>query len=74
MLMSIGIAAATVVSAYCGRIRTNHRMQKKKVCNNFKEFTQTRLLYLVASITFEDKFIDALNNGYLIRLVKRLEH
>ena len=32
------------------------------------------LLYLVVSITFEDKFIDALNNGYLIRLVKRLEH
>lgn len=32
------------------------------------------LLYLVESITFEDKFIDALNNGYLIRLVKRLEY
>ena len=32
------------------------------------------LLYLVVSITFEDKFIDALNNGYLIRLVKMLEH
>lgn len=32
------------------------------------------LLYLVGSITFEDKFIDALNNGYLIRLVKRLEY
>ena len=31
------------------------------------------LLYLVESITFEDKFIDALNNGYLIRLIKRLE-
>ena len=30
------------------------------------------LLYLVESITFEDKFIDALNNGYLIRLIKRL--
>ncbi|HHY22796.1 MAG TPA: hypothetical protein GX527_00945 [Clostridiaceae bacterium] len=42
--MSIGIAAATVVSAYCGRIRTNHRMQKKRVWNNFKEFAQTRLL------------------------------
>ncbi|HZK61224.1 MAG TPA: hypothetical protein VFC41_04055 [Anaerovoracaceae bacterium] len=32
------------------------------------------LLYLVESITFEDKFIDALNNGYLIQLVKRLEY
>lgn len=31
------------------------------------------LLYLVVSITFGDKFIDALNNGYLIRLIKRLE-
>ncbi|MGI6424708.1 MAG: hypothetical protein ACOX2A_05655 [Tepidanaerobacteraceae bacterium] len=30
------------------------------------------LLYLVVSITFEDKFIDALNNGFLIRLLKRL--
>ncbi len=32
------------------------------------------LLYLVVSVTFEDKFIDTLNNGYLIRLLKRLEH
>ena len=32
------------------------------------------LLYLVGSVTYEDKFIDALNNGYLIRLVKRLEY
>jgi hypothetical protein len=32
------------------------------------------LLYLVESITFEDKFIDALNNGCLIRPVKRLEY
>jgi hypothetical protein len=32
------------------------------------------LLYLVVSVTFEDKFIDALNNGYLIRLLKRLEY
>jgi len=32
------------------------------------------LLYLVESITFEDKFIDALNNGYLILLLKRLEY
>ncbi len=31
------------------------------------------LLYLVWSISFEDKFIDALNNGYLVRLLKRLE-
>jgi len=30
------------------------------------------LLYLVESIMFEDKFIEALNNGYLIRLLKRL--
>lgn len=32
------------------------------------------LLYLVVSITFEDKFIEALNNGYLIRLMKRLSN
>jgi hypothetical protein len=32
------------------------------------------LLYLVESITFEDKFIDALNNSYLIRLIRRLEY
>ncbi|CDI40557.1 protein of unknown function [Tepidanaerobacter acetatoxydans Re1] len=32
------------------------------------------LLYLVGSIPFEDKFIDALNNGYLLRMLKRLEH
>lgn len=32
------------------------------------------LLYLVESITLEDKFIDALNNRYLIRLIKRLEY
>ncbi|NLA28018.1 MAG: hypothetical protein GX878_11560 [Firmicutes bacterium] len=31
------------------------------------------LLYLVWSVSFEDKFIDALNNGYLVRLLKRLE-
>lgn len=31
------------------------------------------LLYLVVSVTFDDRFIDALNNGYLIRLLKRLE-
>ncbi|WP_213950544.1 hypothetical protein [Tepidanaerobacter syntrophicus] len=32
------------------------------------------LLYLDESIIFEDKFIDALNNGYLIRLLKRLKY
>lgn len=32
------------------------------------------LLYLVVSITFEDKFIDALNNGYLVRVLKRLAY
>jgi len=32
------------------------------------------LLYLVESITFEDKFIDALNNGYLLRLIERIGH
>ena len=32
------------------------------------------LLYLVVSITFEDKFINALNNGYMIRLLKRLAY
>ncbi len=32
------------------------------------------LLYLIESITFDDEFIDALNNGYVIRLLKRLEH
>lgn len=31
------------------------------------------LLYLVDSLILEDKFIDALNNRYLIRLIKRLE-
>jgi len=31
------------------------------------------LLYLVESITFGDLFIDALNNGYLIRLIERLD-
>jgi hypothetical protein len=30
------------------------------------------LLYLVESVTYEDIFIDALNNGYLIRLIQRL--
>ena len=34
--------------------------------------TVSLLLYLVESITFEDKFMDALNNGYLIRFLKRL--
>jgi hypothetical protein len=37
------------------------------------EITASLLLYMVASIPLEDKFIDALNNGYLIRLLKRLE-
>lgn len=37
------------------------------------EIIVSLLLYMVASVTFEDKFIDALNNGYLIRLIKRLE-
>jgi len=32
------------------------------------------LMYMAASVTFEDKFIDALNNGYVIRLLKRLAH
>lgn len=31
------------------------------------------LLYLIVSVTYEDKFIDALNNGYLLRLIKRLK-
>jgi hypothetical protein len=30
------------------------------------------LLYLVESVTYEDIFIEALNNGYLIRLIERL--
>jgi hypothetical protein len=30
------------------------------------------LLYLVESVTYEDIFIEALNNGYLIRLIQRL--
>jgi len=37
------------------------------------DVTVSLLLYLVASVTFEDKFIDALGNGYLIRLIKRLQ-
>ncbi len=32
------------------------------------------LLYLVESVTYEDIFIEALNNGYLIRLIQRLNH
>ena len=32
------------------------------------------LLYLVESIVMEDKFIDALNNGYMLRVLKRLEY
>jgi hypothetical protein len=30
------------------------------------------LLYLVESVAYEDIFIEALNNGYLIRLIQRL--
>lgn len=37
------------------------------------EIISSILLYMVASIPLEDKFIDALNNGYLIRLLERLE-
>lgn len=37
------------------------------------EVISSLLLYLVESITFEDKFMDALNNRYLIRLIKRLK-
>jgi hypothetical protein len=35
--------------------------------------TASLLLYLVDSLILEDKFMDALNNGYLIRLLKRLK-
>jgi len=38
------------------------------------DVTASLLLYLVVSITYEDIFIDAIKNGYLIRLVKRLQH
>ncbi len=31
------------------------------------------LMYLIVSITYDDNFIDALNNGFLIRLISRLE-
>lgn len=31
------------------------------------------LLYIVDNLILEDKYIDALDNGYLIRLTKRLE-
>ncbi len=37
------------------------------------EVISSLLLYLVESITFEDKYMDALNNRYLIRLIKRLQ-
>lgn len=37
------------------------------------EVISALLLYLVESMTFEDKFIDALNNRFLIRLIKRLK-
>jgi len=32
------------------------------------------LLYLVDSLMLEDRFIDALNNGFLLRVLKRLEY
>lgn len=38
------------------------------------DVTASLLLYLVVSITYEDIFIDAIENGYLLRLVKRLQH
>jgi hypothetical protein len=38
------------------------------------DVTASLLLYLVVSITYEDVFIDAIKNGYLLRLVKRLQH
>lgn len=38
------------------------------------EVIASMLLYLVESIVLEDKFIDALNNGYLIRVLRRLEY
>lgn len=31
------------------------------------------LLYLVESLILEDKYIDALNNGFLVKLLKRLK-
>jgi len=31
------------------------------------------LLYLVESLILEDRFIDALNNGFLLKVIKRLE-
>lgn len=31
------------------------------------------LFYMVISVTYEDKLIDAANNGYMIRLLKRLD-
>lgn len=37
------------------------------------EVIASLLLYLIASLILEDKFMDALNNGYLVRLLKRLE-
>jgi hypothetical protein len=30
------------------------------------------LLYMAVSVTLEDRLIDALNNGYVVRLLKRL--
>lgn len=38
------------------------------------DVTASLLLYLVVSITYEDVFIDAIKNGYLLRLIKRLQH
>jgi len=37
------------------------------------ETVASLLLYLTASITLDDTFMEALSNGYLIRLLKRLE-
>lgn len=59
-------------------ILINNKIMLEKVFdvdveNQDFEVIVSLLLYLVESITFEDKFMDALNNGYLIRLLKRME-
>ncbi|NMA48790.1 MAG: hypothetical protein GX947_03335 [Tissierellia bacterium] len=59
-------------------ILTNNKIRLEKIFDidvekQDLEVIISLLLYLVVSVTFEDKFIDALNNGYLIRLLKRLE-
>ena len=41
--------------------------------NEDLDITASLLLYMVGSITYNDKLIDAFNNGFMLRLIKRLD-